>query len=109
MIAGTGHLENRMSMENREGYIWWGGELIAWRDARLHMFSSTVQHGAGVFEGIRAYSGARGTAVFRLREHTERLFDSAKILQIPVNYSPEQLEAGHIRVIQENRLVQCYI
>jgi branched-chain amino acid aminotransferase len=80
-----------MSMENRDGYIGWDGELIPWRDARLHVLSYTVQHGAGCFEGIRAYAGAKGTAVFRLQDHTERLFDSAKILQMPLTYTPERI------------------
>ena len=98
-----------MSMENREGYIWWDGELIPWRDARLHILSYTVQHGAGCFEGIRAYASATGTAVFRLREHTERLFDSAKILQMALPYTPERINAAHLDAIRANHLTQCYI
>jgi branched-chain amino acid aminotransferase len=98
-----------MSMENRDGYIWWDGELIPWRDARLHILSYTVQHGAGVFEGIRAYSGANGTAVFRLQDHTERLFDSAKILQMPLSLSQERINQAHIEAIKANQLTRCYI
>ena len=98
-----------MSMENRDGYVWWDGELVPWRDARLHILSYTVQHGAGVFEGIRAYSGANGTAVFRLQDHTERLFDSAKILQMPLGLSQERINQAHIETIKANQLTQCYI
>jgi branched-chain amino acid aminotransferase len=98
-----------MSMENRDGYIWWDGELIAWRDARLHVLSYTVQHGAGVFEGIRAYAGHRGTAVFRLDDHVRRLFDSAKILQIPMPYTVDQVKDAHLLAIQENGLNRCYM
>jgi branched-chain amino acid aminotransferase len=98
-----------MSMENRDGYIWWDGELIPWREARLHILSYTVQHGAGCFEGIRAYAGAKGTAVFRLQDHTERLFDSAKILQMPLSYTPERINQAHLEAIRANRLTQCYI
>jgi branched-chain amino acid aminotransferase len=98
-----------MSMEDRDGYIWFDGELIRWRDARLHMLSYTVQHGAGVFEGIRAYAGERETAVFRLQDHTERLFDSAKILQMPVPFSMERINQAHIEAIRANGLAQCYI
>jgi branched-chain amino acid aminotransferase len=98
-----------MSMEERDGYIWWDGKLIPWRDARLHILSYTVQHGAGVFEGIRAYSGEKGTAIFRLKDHTERLFDSAKILQIPLAFSQELINQAHIETIKSNHLTQCYI
>jgi len=98
-----------MSMEDRDGYIWWDGELIPWRDARLHILSYTVQHGAGVFEGVRAYSGANGTAIFRLQDHTERLFDSAKILQMPLAFSQERINQAHVAAIKANGLTQCYI
>jgi branched-chain amino acid aminotransferase len=98
-----------MSMEDRDGYVWSDGALIPWRDARLHVLSSTVQHGAGVFEGIRAYAGARGTALFRLREHIERLCDSAKILQMPLPFAAERLEQAHREVVAGNQLGQCYV
>jgi branched-chain amino acid aminotransferase len=98
-----------MSMENRDGYIWCDGEIIPWRDARLHILSYTVQHGAGVFEGIRAYYGALGTSVFRLNDHVQRLFDSAKILQIPMPYTVEQLTSAHLLAIRANSLQRCYV
>jgi len=98
-----------MSIEDREGYIWSDGELIRWRDARLHMFSYTVQHGAGVFEGIRAYAGENGTAVFRLQDHTERLFDSAKILQIAIPLTRAQVNDAHVAAIRANQLKRCYM
>lgn len=98
-----------MSMENRDGYIWSDRELIPWRDARLHMLSYTVQHGAGVFEGIRAYAGEKGSAVFRLHDHTERLFDSAKIVQMAIPFSREEVNEGHLGAIRANGLKHCYI
>lgn len=98
-----------MSMETRDGYIWSDGDLIPWRDARLHMLSYTVQHGAGVFEGIRAYTGDQGSTVFRLRDHTERLFDSAKILQMAIPFSQEEINEGHLATIKANKLEHCYI
>jgi branched-chain amino acid aminotransferase len=98
-----------MSMEDREGYVWSDGALIPWREARLHMLSATVQHGAGVFEGIRAYEGVKGTALFRLREHLERLRDSAKILQMPLPFAADRIELAHREVVAANRLAQCYI
>jgi branched-chain amino acid aminotransferase len=96
-------------MEIRDGYIWWDGELLPWREARLHILSYTVQHGAGCFEGTRAYAGVNGTCVFRLQDHTERLFDSAKILQIPLEYSEERINQAHLQAIRANRLTQCYL
>jgi branched-chain amino acid aminotransferase len=96
-------------MQDRDGYIWWDGELIAWRDARLHVLSYTLQHGAGVFEGVRAYSGSSGTAVFRLQDHTGRLFDSARILQIPLPFTPERINQAHIDTIKANGLQHGYI
>ena len=98
-----------MSMQDRDGHIWWDGELIPWKDARLHVLSYTVQHGAGVFEGVRAYSGSQGTAIFRLQDHTERLFDSAKILQIPLPFTKERINQAHIDVIKGNALKQGYL
>jgi branched-chain amino acid aminotransferase len=98
-----------MSMEDREGHIWSDGELIPWRNARLHMLSSTVQHGVGVFEGIRAYRGVNGTRIFRLREHTERLLDSAKILQMPLPFTGEEINQATREVVAANQLTQCYI
>jgi branched-chain amino acid aminotransferase len=98
-----------MSLEDRDGFIWWDGRLIPWRDARLHVMSYTVQHGAGVFEGVRAYAGRSGTAVFRLQDHTDRLFDSAKILQIPLTCSKQDINDAHVSVIKANDLSRAYL
>lgn len=98
-----------MSLEDRDGSIWWDGALIPWRDARVHVLSYTMQHGAGVFEGVRAYAGEQGTAVFRLREHSERLVDSAKILQIPLRLTAEEISAAHVGVVKANALREAYI
>ena len=100
-----------MSMEDRGGLIWWDGEMRPWRDARLHILSYTAQHGAGVFEGVRAYEGAAGTTIFRLKDHTRRLIDSAKILQMPMppTLGAEQIDAAHIAAVRENGLKHAYI
>lgn len=98
-----------MSMQDRDGYIWSDGELIHWRDARVHMLSYTFQHGAGVFEGLRAYRGAQGTAIFRLHEHTERLFDSARLLQLNPPFTPERINQAHVETVRANGLRQCYM
>ena len=68
-----------MSMSDRDGFIWYDGEFIPWRDANTHVLTHTLHYGAGVFEGVRAYKTDHGTAIFRLQDHTDRLFNSAKI------------------------------
>ena len=98
-----------MSLEDRDGSIWLDGEFIPWKNARLHVLSSTVQHGAGVFEGVRAYRGENGPAVFRLQDHTQRLFDSAKILQMPMRWRQEEVNAAHLGVLKANNLSRGYI
>ena len=69
-----------MSMSDRDGVIWYDGKLVNWRDATTHVLTHTLHYGMGVFEGVRAYETATGPAIFRLDDHTERLFNSAKIL-----------------------------
>ena len=98
-----------MSMEDRDGYVWFDGELIPWRDARPHVLSYTFQHGAGVFEGVRAYATKKGAAIFRLRDHTDRLVASAKILQMPLALSKGEIDEAHIAAVRANNLGQCYI
>lgn len=99
----------RKSMEDRDGVIWVDGDFVPWREARIHMLSYTFQHGAGVFEGVRAYAGALGTAIFRLRDHTIRLFNSAKILQMQIPFTLEQVEAAQVETVRRSGLPQCYI
>src|SRR6188768_2718706 len=79
------------SMADRDGKIWMDGELVDWRDAKIHVLSHTLHYGCGAFEGVRAYDTTGGTAIFRLREHTQRLFNSAKILRMKIPFSPEKL------------------
>ena len=80
-----------MSMSDRDGKIWMDGQLVEWRDAKIHVLSHTLHYGCGAFEGVRAYNTVKGTAIFRLREHTERLFRSAHIFQMQMPYSAEEL------------------
>ena len=99
-----------MSMSDRDGKIWMDGRLVEWRDARIHVLTHTLHYGCGVFEGVRAYKTASGrTAVFRLREHTERLFNSAKILRMRIPHTPEQVMAAQCEVVRANALDSCYI
>jgi len=89
--------------------IWMDGELVDWEDATVHILTHTLHYGSGVFEGIRAYETAHGPAVFRLTDHIERLFDSARIFMIDIPYSPEELVEATKETIRVNGLQSCYI
>ena len=75
-----------MSMADRDGVIWYDGKMVPWRDANTHVLTHTLHYGLGVFEGVRAYETERGAAIFRLQEHTNRLFNSAHILMMKLPY-----------------------
>jgi len=98
-----------MSMADRDGKIWMDGTLVDWRDAKIHVLTHTLHYGCGVFEGVRAYETLNGTAIFRLQEHTQRLFNSAKILRMKLPYTPEQVADAQRLVVRENGLVSCYL
>ncbi|MBU3600270.1 branched-chain amino acid transaminase [Polynucleobacter sp. 30F-ANTBAC] len=98
-----------MSMANRDGFIWMDGKLVPWRDANIHVLTHTLHYGMGVFEGIRAYKTDAGTAIFRLEEHVHRLFNSAKIFQMKMNYTEKEIVAATLSVVKENKLASCYI
>ena len=97
------------SMEDRDGEIWLDGSFVPWRDATVHVLSYTFQHGAGVFEGVRAYDGVRGPAIFRLADHTKRLFDSAKILGMEVPYTPSEVRKAQLELVRRSGFQSCYI
>ena len=98
-----------MSMEDRDGKIWMDGELVEWRDARIHVLTHTLHYGCGAFEGVRAYNTVKGTAIFRLREHTERLFNSAKILRMKIPFSFDEVMQAQLEVVRVNKLESCYL
>ncbi|ALD91328.1 branched-chain amino acid transaminase [Cupriavidus gilardii] len=98
-----------MSMADRDGKIWMDGKLIDWRDAKIHVLTHTLHYGMGVFEGVRAYKTPAGTAIFRLKEHTRRLFNSAKIFQMDIPFDQATLEAAQREVVKANQLESCYI
>lgn len=98
-----------MSMADRDGKIWMDGELVDWREAKIHVLTHTLHYGCGAFEGVRAYNGAGGTAIFRLREHTERLINSAKILRMKIPFTLEQLMDAQCEVVRANKLESCYL
>jgi len=98
-----------MGMEDRDGVIWFDGELVPWREAKVHVLTHSLHYGMGVFEGMRAYKTARGTALFRMQEHVDRMFTSAHILQMHIPFSPEQLADACVAAIRENHLEGGYV
>jgi len=99
-----------MSMADRDGLIWFDGEMIPWRDAKVHVLTHTLHYGMGVFEGVRAYhTESRGTCIFRLNEHTTRLLDSAKIMNMQVPFSHADLNEAQRRAVRDNNLKEAYI
>ncbi len=97
------------SMDDRDGKIWMDGQLVEWRDAKIHVLSHTLHYGCGAFEGVRAYKTDKGTAIFRLQEHTQRLFNSAKILRMSIPFSQEEVIEAQRTVVRENHLESCYL
>ncbi len=98
-----------VNLADRDGWIWLDGELVPWRDANVHVLTYTLHYGVGVFEGVRAYDTPSGPSFFRLPEHTERLFDSARILQIEMPYSQQQLLEAQCEVFAANDLREGYL
>lgn len=98
-----------MSMADRDGVIWYDGEMVPWRDANIHVLTHTLHYGMGVFEGVRAYETAQGTAIFRLQEHTERLFNSAHIFMMKMPCDKATLLQAQLDVVKQNNLASCYI
>ncbi|SFF47851.1 branched chain amino acid aminotransferase apoenzyme [Fontimonas thermophila] len=97
------------SFADRDGYIWYDGALKPWRECTTHVLTYTLHYGVGCFEGVRAYKTPRGTAIFRLQEHTQRLFNSAKILGMKMPWTPAQLDEAQKEVLRANRLEEAYI
>ena len=87
-------------------FIWFNGKLVPWEKATVHVLSHALHYGSSVFEGVRAYETPNGVAIFRLRDHTRRLFDSAKIYRIPMPFSPEQISSACREVISANALTR---
>jgi branched-chain amino acid aminotransferase len=101
MVAAT--------MADRDGLIWLDGELVPWREAKVHVLTHTLHYGMGVFEGVRAYKTDKGTAIFRLQEHTDRLFRSAKILGMKIQFDKDAINEAQRTVVRENNLESAYI
>jgi len=98
-----------MSMADRDGFIWYDGELVPWRDATTHVLTHSLHYGVSVFEGVRAYKTVNGTAIFRLAEHTQRLLNSGKIYLMNIPYSKDVLMEAQLEVVRANKLESCYL
>jgi branched-chain amino acid aminotransferase len=96
-------------MADRDGFIWYDGKLVPWRDATTHVLTHSLHYGLAVFEGVRAYKTPAGTGIFRLKEHTDRLFNSAKVFMMEIPYSREQLVEAQREVVRANKLESCYL
>ena len=98
-----------MGMEDRDGVIWVDGEMVPWREAKVHVLTHSLHYGMGVFEGMRAYKTARGPALFRMAEHIERMFASAHILQMHIPFTQQQIADACVAAIRDNRLEDGYV
>ena len=97
------------TMSDRDGVIWFDGKMVPWREAQIHVLTHTLHYGMGVFEGVRAYKAEQGTAIFRLKEHTDRLFESAHILGMAMPYDRDSLNQAQLAAVKENKLDSAYI
>jgi len=98
-----------MSFSDRDGVIWFDGQMVPWRDAQVHVLTHTLHYGLGVFEGVRAYQTDQGTAIFRLEDHTDRFFRSAHILGMKIPYDAQTLNDAQVAVVKENGLASAYL
>jgi branched-chain amino acid aminotransferase len=98
-----------MSMADRDGWIWYDGKMVPWRDATTHVLTHTLHYGMGVFEGVRCYATDKGPAIFRLRDHTNRLFRSARIFAMTIPFTPDEIFEAQRACVRENKLDACYI
>ncbi|MDO8331247.1 MAG: branched-chain amino acid transaminase [Fluviicoccus sp.] len=98
-----------MSMADRDGVIWFDGEMVPWREAKTHVLTHTLHYGMGVFEGVRAYQAEQGTSIFRLKEHTNRLFDSAHIMNMTIPFSKDEINEAQRAAVRENNLPSAYL
>ena len=97
------------SLADRDGVIWFDGVMVPWREAQVHVLTHTLHYGMGVFEGVRAYETANGPVIFKLAEHTDRLFRSAHILRMDIPFTKAQISAAQQQVVKENQLKEAYL
>ena len=97
------------TMADRDGVIWFDGKMVDWRDAKIHVLTHTLHYGMGVFEGLRAYKTEQGPAIFRLQAHTDRLFESAAIMNMEIPFDAETLNKAQLAAVKENNLESAYV
>ncbi len=97
------------TMADRDGVIWFDGKMVDWREAKIHVLTHTLHYGMGVFEGLRAYKAEQGTAIFRLQAHTDRLFESADIMNMDIPFDKETLNRAQIAAVKDNNLESAYV
>ena len=97
------------SLADRDGVIWFDGELVPWREAKVHVLTHTLHYGLGVFEGVRAYPTENGPVIFRMNDHTDRLFRSAHILNLKIPWPKEEINEAQVQVVRENKLKEAYL
>ncbi|KPK26654.1 MAG: branched-chain amino acid aminotransferase [Betaproteobacteria bacterium SG8_40] len=98
-----------MSMADLDGVIWYDGKMVPWRDATTHVLTHSLHYGLAVFEGLRAYKTSDGPAIFRLKEHIDRLFSSAHIYMMKIPYERDVILQACRDVVRENQLESCYV
>jgi branched-chain amino acid aminotransferase len=98
-----------MDMANREGLIWFDGKMVNWQDAKVHVLTHTLHYGMGFFEGVRAYETPKGAAIFKLKEHTDRFFNSAKIMQMDIPFDKDEILTAQKESVLQNNLSSAYI
>lgn len=109
-ISGMKNLGDiNMNFADRDGVIWFDGEFVNWRDAKVHVLTHTLHYGMGFYEGIRVYETEQGPAAFRLNDHIDRFFNSSKILNMPLSFTKTQLNEAAIEVVRQNKLSSAYI
>jgi len=97
------------TMADRDGVIWFDGKMVDWRDAKIHVLTHTLHYGMGVFEGLRAYKAENGTAIFRLQAHTDRLFESAALMNMTIPFDKETLNEAQLAAVRDNKLESAYV
>ena len=93
-----------MDLSKNQGFIWLDGRMVDWREANVHVLTHTLHYGVGVFEGVRAYNTPKGPSIFRLQDHTDRLFKSAGIVNMEIPYAKETINNAHIDVVNLNNI-----
>lgn len=97
------------TMADRDGLIWFDGKMVPWREANVHVLTHTLHYGMGVFEGVRAYETSEGPAIFRLEDHTKRLLNSAKIMNMNIPFTADELNAAQVEAVKQNNLKSAYL